>query len=287
LQQLNKALEQTNQENGTFVYTVSHDLRSPLVNLQGFSRELGFSCQDLRSLVNDARVPADLQARGTELIDGEIAQSVNFILNGVARMDRIIDSLLRLSRIGRVAYRLQKVDVKSLVDHILGAMSGTIAERATRVTVGPLEPCWGDPAFLEQAFANLIGNAVKYLDPTRTGEIAIGTKPPRSDGNQRDPVTYFVQDNGLGLSEGQLRNLFQPFQRFHPDVAPGEGMGLAIVHRVVDRHGGRTWAESIAGAGSTFYIEIPRLPAEESQASSTPRVEGSNKEALPCPPNPS
>jgi signal transduction histidine kinase len=81
--------------------------------------------------------------------------------------------------------------------------------------------------------------------------------------------------------------LFQPFQRFHPDVAPGEGMGLAIVHRVVDRHGGRTWAESIAGAGSTFYIEIPRLPAEESQASSTPRVEGSNKEALPCPPNPS
>jgi PAS domain S-box-containing protein len=266
LQHLNRALEQINHENGTFVYTVSHDLRSPLVNLQGFSRELGFSCQDLRSLLADPRVPADLQARGIELIEGEIAQSVDFILNGVARMDRIIDSLLQLSRIGRVAYRRQQVDVQTLVNSILAAMSGTIAEQATRVTVGVLEPCWGDSAFLERAFANLIANALKYLDPTRRGEITIGMQPPRNEDSQQDSITYFVQDNGLGLSETQLRSLFQPFQRFHPDVAPGEGMGLAIVRRVVDRHAGRTWAESVAGVGSTFYIQIPRLPADESSA---------------------
>jgi signal transduction histidine kinase len=131
-------------------------------------------------------------------------------------------------------------------------MQSTIAERKVAIEVGELSPVWADPDALEQVFANLIGNAVNYLDPNRAGVIAIGC---RDSGNGQ--TTYFIRDNGRGVAPAYWHKIFQVFQRLHPAASSGEGIGLAIVARVVERHRGRVWVESEEGMGSTFSVSLP------------------------------
>ncbi len=177
----------------------------------------------------------------------------------MSRLAGIIDALLRLSRVGRVEYQWQTVDVRAVVVRVVEALRGTLTERRAGVTVQELPPCWGDPTAVEQVFGNLIGNAVNYLDPKRPGKIEVG-----SNDAPDDPAaglrTYYVKDNGLGIPEGHLPKVFVAFQRLHPEVVPGEGIGLALVRRIVERHGGRVWVESTVGVGSTFFVALPVRP---------------------------
>lgn len=250
----NRQLLQKTEENETFVYSVSHDLRSPLVNLEGFSKELRLTAGELRELLADASVPPAIRQRAEQLITSDMEESLDFIQAAVARLGRIIDALLRLSRVGRVEYHWQWVDVRAIVERVIQALQATLAEsRAEARIVTDLPPAWGDPTALEQVFANLIGNAVKYLDPNRPGLVEIGY---RADLGEL-PGVYFVRDNGMGIAENHLPQLFRAFRRLHPQVTSGEGMGLAIVHRIVDRHGGRIWVESRVGRGSAFYVSFP------------------------------
>jgi PAS domain S-box-containing protein len=255
LEALNRELAQKNTENEMFVYSVSHDLRSPLVNLQGFSRELDKACRGLAELFALDTVPTDVRLRGQTILDGKVAKSVGFIQTAVTRLSNIIDALLRLSRAGRVDYRWETVDVSQVVTQVVRAAQVTITERGATVTVGDLPPAWGDRTAIEQVFGNLVGNALTYLDPARPGLIEIGALEPADGGR-----TYFVRDNGLGIAEGHRQKIFQAFQRAHPGVGSGEGLGLAIVARVVERHHGRVWVESTPGAGSTFFITLPPRP---------------------------
>jgi PAS domain S-box-containing protein len=255
LEESNRQLAQKNDENETFVYSVSHDLRSPLVNLEGFSKELGLVCADLRSILGESDLPLPVRQRALGLLDEDVAESLHYIQTAVARLSTIIDALLRLSRAGRVVYQQQEVDTNALVARVVESMRGTIGERGAAVDVRPLPAAWGDPAALEQVFANLIGNALKYLDPRRPGQIEVGSAA--------GPVwhTYYVRDNGLGIPAAYAPKVFQAFQRLHPDRAEGEGMGLAIVRRIVERHGGRVWVDSATGEGCTFYVTLPAPPA--------------------------
>lgn len=248
-----RQLQRKNEENETFVYSVSHDLRSPLVNLEGFSQELRTVSAELRRLLTGSDIPAAVRVRAERMIDHDIAESLGYIEAAVSRLGRIIDALLRLSRAGRVEYHFQIVDTNQLIRRIVDSLHGSIVKIGAEVAVfGLLPPAWGDPVALEQVFANLIGNALKYLDPARPGRIEIGCQS--SEDNHR---TFYVRDNGLGIPTGYLPQLFQAFRRLHPDVAGGEGMGLAIVRRVVQRHGGRIWAESEPGRGTTFFVTFP------------------------------
>ncbi len=254
LVETNRQLLRKTEENETFVYSVSHDLRSPLVNLEGFSKELRITADELRRLLGDPAVPADIRDRADRLIAVEMQESLDFIEAAVFRLGRIIDALLRLSRIGRVQYHWQVVDVRSIVERVVQALHVTLTRNHADVRiVSDLPPAWGDPTAIEQVFANLINNAVKYLDPSRPGRVEIGfTSRETGPGGE-----YFVRDNGMGIAENHLPQLFQAFRRLHPQVAEGEGMGLAIVHRIVDRHGGHVRVESQVGRGSTFYVSFP------------------------------
>jgi signal transduction histidine kinase len=257
---INRALAQKNDENEMFVYSVSHDLRSPLVNLQGFSQELVLVGQDLRALLTADGVPPATARQGLDLIDQDMATALRFIQAGVARLGTIIDALLRLSRAGRVEYHWQAVDVQALVARIVDSLHETITSRGACVSVTALPPAWGDAAALEQLFANLIGNALAYLDPTRPGQIEVGCLPPggADGGDATNPVrTYYVRDNGLGIPDHARSKIFQIFQRAHPAAASGEGLGLALVSRIVERHGGTIRVESVEGVGSTFFVELP------------------------------
>jgi signal transduction histidine kinase len=243
-----------------FIYSVSHDLRSPLVNLQGFSEELAASCHDLRdTLADDAG--AESGRRALEIVDRDIPESLHFIKAAVVRLSAIIDALLRLSRVGRVEYQMQPVNVEETVRRVVETLAGTIESHHAEVVIGSLPPALSDPTALEQVFANLIGNAVNYLDPARPGRIEVGALPPGESG-AAGLQTYFVKDNGLGIPEAYQSRVFLAFQRLHADVAQGEGVGLALTYRMVGRLGGKMWLESAAGAGSTFFVALPSPPPE-------------------------
>lgn len=255
LAQINENLRQQTQENEMFIHSVSHDLRAPLVNLQGFSRELNHACDDLRALVARSALTPEARTEVERIIEADIGEALRYLQTAVLRASHIIDALLRLARVGRVEYRSQRVNVRELVQRVVDAMHGSIRARAATVSVRPLPAVWGDPTALEQVFANLIGNALNYLDPAREGKVEIGTAPapPGVESLQ----IFYVRDNGLGIPEVALPRLFQAFQRMHGHVAPGEGIGLALVRRMVERHGGRVWVESREGEGTTFYLSLP------------------------------
>jgi signal transduction histidine kinase len=151
---------------------------------------------------------------------------------------------------------------------VVDALQGAIGQHAAVVTVRDLPPAWGDPGAIEQIFSNLIGNALNYLDPARNGRIEVGALEPEpvepvEPGEPRAVRmrTYYVRDNGLGIPAAYMSKVFRAFQRLHGDVASGDGIGLAVVRRTVERHGGRVWVESAEGAGSTFFVVLPEQPA--------------------------
>ncbi|HEX7684950.1 MAG TPA: ATP-binding protein [Trinickia sp.] len=263
LTQVNDSLRQQKQDNDMFIYSVSHDLRSPLVNLQGFSRELQVSCDELRAMLVDAQLPEDERVRITRVLDGNLSEALHYLRTAVARSASIIDALLRISRAGRLEYQWQRVSVARAVARVVESLHQAIVERNVAVSVGELPPVWGDPTAIEQIFANLIGNAVNYLDTSRPGRIEIGTleQPPPENGERAPRMrTYYVRDNGLGIPEACMPKMFSAFQRLHGDRAKGDGIGLALVRRVTERHGGTAWVESAEGVGSTFYVTLPEQP---------------------------
>jgi signal transduction histidine kinase len=253
----NRELNQKSDENEMFVYSVSHDLRSPLVNLQGFSKELGLAMTDLKRVLDADEVPASAREQSRDILEHGMAEPIHFIHTAVRRLSAIIDALLRLSRAGRVEYQRSRVDVQAIVGRVVDAMRSTIAEKEARVAVAEnLPSAWADATVVEQIFANLIGNALNYLDKNRPGFIEVGVLPP----DEQNPhlVTYWVKDNGLGIPEAYSSKIFTIFQRVHGNIAPGEGIGLALVRRMVERHGGRIWVESKENVGSTFFVTLPR-----------------------------
>ena len=266
---INRELMQKSDENEMFVYSVSHDLRSPLVNLQGFSKELGIAMREMRELFHAVEVPPGMRAQGDDILDHGMAEPVTFIQTAVTRLSAIIDALLRLSRAGRVEYQRKDVDTAEVARRVIDATRSVMSEKKAQVSiVGGLPRVWGDPTAVEQIFANLIGNALNYLDRKRPGVIEVG-----SSAYEGDPglVTCYVKDNGLGIPEAYLGKIFGIFQRVHGNVAVGEGIGLALVRRMVERHGGRIWVESTENVGSTFFVALPKvdLPAEPSPSAET------------------
>jgi signal transduction histidine kinase len=199
------------------------------------------------------------------ILDGDVRESLQYLRAAVTQAAAIIDALLRISRAGRLEYQWQRVSVGRVVGRVVEALQGVISQRATVVTVRELPPAWGDPGAIEQIFSNLVGNALNYLDPARSGRIEIGALEPEPV-DETEPRalrtrTYYVRDNGLGIPAAYMSKVFRAFQRLHGDVANGDGVGLAVVRRMVERHGGRIWVESAEGAGSTFFVVLPEQPA--------------------------
>ena len=267
---VNDELRRETQDNEMFIYSVSHDLRSPLVNLQGFSKELQVSCDELRATIDAAQLPEPERQRMTRILDGDVRECLHFLRVAVTRAASIIEALLRISRAGRLEYQWQRVSIGRVVARVVDALAGTIEARGAVVTVRELPSAWGDPGAIEQIFGNLIGNALNFLDPGRVGRIEIGAcepepEPAVASHPNEPPVlrtrTYYVRDNGLGIAAGSMSKVFRAFQRLHGEVAKGDGIGLALVRRSVERHGGRVWVESAEGAGSTFFVVLPEQPA--------------------------
>lgn len=247
-------LKRKNQEVEAFVYIVSHDLRAPLVNVQGFVRELEESSKHLKEVIQSCP-NWELCWPGVQpILDEEMGGAVHYIAASAAKFERLINALLRLSRQGRQIYQPARVNVWELATNAAATFQQAIEEAGAEVEVGQLPSATADATALGQVFSNLIGNSLKYRSPDRPLKIEVGGAV------EAGMVHYWVRDNGLGIPEYGKKKLFQVFQRFHSRQAEGEGMGLAIAHRIVERHGGRIWVESQEGQGSAFHLSLPAIP---------------------------
>jgi light-regulated signal transduction histidine kinase (bacteriophytochrome) len=225
-------LEAANKELEAFSYSVSHDLRAPLRAVNGFA---GIVLEDFGSLLPD-----------------EGKRYLARIRNGGQQMGQLIDDLLAFSRLSRQTMNRHTVDASKLVKTVLDELKPMWEkEREIDIRLGELPSCHGDPALLKQVWVNLISNAVKYSRGRKPAVVEIGCI---CNGNHN---TYFVRDNGTGFDMQYAHKLFGVFQRLHrADEFEGTGVGLAIVQRVVHRHGGRVWAEAKPAQGATFYFNL-------------------------------
>jgi PAS domain S-box-containing protein len=249
--QKNAEISRKNDEVESFVYIVSHDLRAPLVNLQGFSKELELSCVELEAAVARlALPPAEVQALQA-VVRHDIASTLRFIAASVGKFESLINALLHLSRTGKQQLRKDVLDVGAIAAATLDMLRRPAEAAEAQITVGPLPKACGDPTAVGQIFANLIENALKYAAVGRRPVIEIG-------GNAIDGKShYWVQDNGIGIPQHARARLFQIFQRFHPERAAGEGIGLAAVKRIVERLGGTISADDALPVGTVFRFTLP------------------------------
>ncbi len=253
------ALEQRSRELEQVVYVTSHDLRSPLVNIQGFSEELARSIAEIETLLPER---GDAPAVGPTLrsiLHQDIPEALGYIRKSAARMDDLLCGLLELSRAGRTHPSMLPVDMNQLIAEAIAGLEYEIERHGVAVEIAELPPCLGDANQLAQVFANLLGNAVKFLDPARPGRLEVDAET--SDGTSR--VVYHVRDNGVGIDPNHQGKIFEIFHRLDPAGSPGDGLGLSIVQKLVALHGGRVWVDSAPGSGSTFHVELTAAATPE------------------------
>ncbi len=246
LRQRTLQLEAANEALGSFTYTVSHDLRAPLRAINGYAH----------MLVEDH----------APYLDADAQRLLGVISDNASQMARLIDDLLTFSRLGRSEIDKSSVDMTGLVHDVVDELRRLEPDRVVTVTVGALPPARADASMLRQVVANLIGNAWKFTGRRPEAVIEVGCR--RAAGE----TTYFVTDNGAGFDMQYAGKLFGVFQRLHgPDEFEGTGVGLAIVQRIVQRHGGRVWAEGEVDRGATFSFA---LPSEDGAARGSRGAEG-------------
>jgi signal transduction histidine kinase len=224
-------VEAKNAELDSFVYMVSHDLKAPLVTIQGMASMLALDC-----------APA-LDERGRHYLAR--------IEANIEQMEQLISDLLALSRIGREARPAEQVDLNQLVDEVLTTLAEPIRERGVTIDRGDLGSVWAIRTQIQQVFSNLIGNAVKYLGDEPKAHVEIGAC------RREAWVECYVKDNGIGIDEAYHTKVFELFQRLKEVPVEGSGVGLPIVKKIVEATGGRIWVESLKGQGATFRFTWP------------------------------
>ena len=234
---VNKGLEAANKELEAFSYSVSHDLRAPLRAIDGFSR-----------ILMEDHAPQ---------LDPEALRYLQLVRDNTRQMGNLVDDLLAFSRLSRQAPRKQSIKTTALIRQALDELGAETNGRQVEFIVTEIPECQADPNLLKQVWINLLSNALKYTrqrDPTR---IEIGWK------KENDEQVFFVKDNGVGFDMKYVHKLFGIFQRLHrSEDYEGTGVGLAIVQRIVHRHGGRVWAEGQVDDGATFYFSLPFVEPE-------------------------
>ena len=229
-------LEAVNKELEAFAYSVSHDLRAPLRAVGGFSR----------ILLEDY----------TDKLDDEGKRLLNVVRDNTIRMEQLIDDILKFSRTGRMEMALAEIDMERLAREVFAELQPSVDSSKLQVEIERLPAARGDSAMMRQVFVNLLSNALKFSRNKEPARIKVGGSI------EGDEAVYYVKDNGAGFDMRSADKLFGVFQRLHTVTEfEGTGIGLAIVKRIITRHGGRVWAEGKVDEGATIYFALPTKEA--------------------------
>ena len=251
------SLQAKNADLEQIIYISSHDLRSPLINITGFADVVDRNIEQAVEMLSGLGKKDERRRQLQHLLEIDTRKAVEHISQGARRMESLIAGLLRLMRLGKMDVETQQLDMNTLLGEIKQSFSYQIEQAGVQVEIGDLPPCCGDRLQIGQVFSNLLDNALKYLDAERSGVI-------RVSGQQTGRlVEYCVEDNGIGIAPENYDLVFQLFHRMNPSKTTGEGVGLTLIKKIIDRHGGQVRLESKPGAGSKFYVSLPEKAGGE------------------------
>lgn len=249
MQDLNAELEIKASELQQILYITTHDLRSPLVNIQGFNKELVNAIHELSEIIERNSLLPDDKKLANSLLNEDIKESMHYINSSTKKMDNLLNGLLVISRLGRQKLSFKQIDMNGLLTDVLNNFKYEIENRNVEVILGELPDCIGDELQINQLFSNLIGNSIKFLDDNRKGMINItGEK-------HKGFARYKVVDNGIGIDSDYHKKVFELFHKLDPQKS-GIGLGLNIVKQIIDKHKGRIELVSNPGKGTLIAIEL-------------------------------
>lgn len=251
LNRMNKQLIEKNRELEQIVYVTSHDLRSPLVNIQGFNQELEVSIEELKKLLSGIDLPERLKNEINEIFELEIKESIDYIQLGIVKMDKLLKGLLTISRLGRRPLEIKEINMNNFISGIIKSFDFQLKENEIEIDISELPSCKADELQFSQVLSNLIDNSIKYLKKDQKGIISI------SGSSDENTVSYLISDNGIGIPPEKREKVFEIFYRDEQEQA-GEGLGLTLVRKVIDKHMGDVSIESNSNGGTLVRITLPK-----------------------------
>lgn len=243
------AIIENNKELENYIYVASHDLRSPLVNIQGFSQRLARHTTELNAIADECTLKEEFKDRMGEITTQKIPKDLNYIQTNVLKMDKLLNGLLQISRTGRVNTNFQLVNTNLLISNVIRSYNFQLTEINANVTIHNLDNCYGDENLLNQLFSNIVSNAIKYRDVQRPLQLLITSEV------KYNKVLISIKDNGIGIKPAHLNKIWNVFYRVNVDQE-GDGLGLSIAKRIIDKHKGKIWVASVLDGGTIFYIEL-------------------------------
>ncbi len=249
-------LANTCRELEKILYIATHDLRAPLVNIEGFSEELHHSLKELMIIINKQDISSSARTRIIPVIEKDIPESLDYILHSIVKMKSLIKGIFDKSRTGESFLTIEDIDMNKMITDIIAVHQFRLNSAGVSIDISDLPGCKGDHAHLNQVFSNVLDNAIKYLRPEQGGSIKIR-------GHKQGALSvYSMEDNGIGIAPECLGRIFETFFQLDPENSDGEGIGLAIARRILDAHNGKIWVESEPGRGSRFFVSLPNKDTE-------------------------
>ena len=252
MKQMQDVVSAKNKELENYLYVASHDLRSPLVNIQGFSQRLQKQANAIKKALAGCRLAKETEQQLEKIMGADIPRTLEFIFTNVAKMDTLIKGLLQISRTGRVKMTIRQINMNALLANVMRALNFQIETAAGRLVVDDLPDCYGDENLLNQLFSNVIGNALKYREPTRPLVVTITAQ------TRPQTIEYSIRDTGIGIAPRHSEKIWDVFYQVDAQAPEaGEGIGLSLAKRITDKHKGKIGVASEEGRGSVFYLELP------------------------------
>ena len=253
-EKLLKNISNQKEELESLIYAASHDLSSPVVNIQGFTQELVFNCNKIKSLLTESDYSENTSDDILNLIKNDITQSIDYIQTNASKMDTLLKGLIQVSRFDRKILNTQTLSSTPIVNSVIDSFSSKIKELNAEILIDSLPDCTVDKEDLAQIFSSLLSNSLNYVSTDREPIIKI------KGHEEFDHVTFSVEDNGIGINPEYFAKVFELFHRLNPanESAPGEGVGLTLAHRAVLRNNGKIWIDSKPDHGATFYFTLPK-----------------------------